>query len=256
MSVCVCCGTLKKPVCGFKNASVCTFKRPRVCRHHAHMCFNMKAWCRYTRGRYERAHGDVLSPHTESRGEGVGHRQFCLPNLPTLVITSFRGSPKKLLDLSHSSLRKDREQHVPDSSNYSLYLMKLFSFSNLEENFGGNQQPDGSSCLSNSPSLPSPPPPQPQPPHTTHRDKETETQRQRETEKEDSEKDVSHFKLASPSIHFHIHLHIRSNVSIYNICIHVLSRIIKDTTFEMELCGKKQATAHAHVQSSLYVVEL
>ena len=30
----------------------------------------------------------------------------------------------------------------------------------------------------------------------------------------------------------------------------MLSRIIKDTTtFEMELCGCKQATAHAHVQA-------
>ena len=27
-------------------------KRPHVCRHHAHMCFNMWAWCRYTRGRF------------------------------------------------------------------------------------------------------------------------------------------------------------------------------------------------------------
>ena len=46
------------------------------------------------------------------------------------------------------SLRIDREQHVPDSSNHSLYLIKLFSFSNLEEHCGGNQPPDGSICLS------------------------------------------------------------------------------------------------------------
>ena len=32
-------------------------KRFRVCRHHAHMCFNMWAWCWYTRGRFERTHG-------------------------------------------------------------------------------------------------------------------------------------------------------------------------------------------------------
>ena len=46
------------------------------------------------------------------------------------------------------SLRTDREQHVPDSSNHSLYLIKLFSFSNLEGSSGGNQQPDGSISLS------------------------------------------------------------------------------------------------------------
>ena len=34
-------------------------------------------------------------------------------------------------------------------------LIKLFSFSNLEGNFGGNQRPDGSISLYPSPSLPS-----------------------------------------------------------------------------------------------------
>ena len=29
-------------------------KRPRVHRHHVHMLFNICAWCRYTRGRFER----------------------------------------------------------------------------------------------------------------------------------------------------------------------------------------------------------
>ena len=76
------------------------------------------------------------------------------------------------------SLRIDREQHVPDSSNRSLYLTKLFIFSNLEGSSGGNQQPDGSIGLS--PSPPSLPPPPRQ--HTTrntqrqrHRDRDTET---------------------------------------------------------------------------------
>ena len=37
---------------------------PRVYRHHAHMCFNMCAWCRYTRRRFEHTHRDVLSGDT------------------------------------------------------------------------------------------------------------------------------------------------------------------------------------------------
>ena len=42
-----------------QNVPVCTFtKRPRVYRHHAHMCFNMCAWCQYTQ--------DVLNVHTEA----------------------------------------------------------------------------------------------------------------------------------------------------------------------------------------------
>ena len=41
--------------------------------------------------------------------------------------------------LQNFSLRIDREQHVPDSSNHSLYLTKLFSFSYPGDNGGGNQ---------------------------------------------------------------------------------------------------------------------
>ena len=67
---CVWCGTQKKPPC-------VDSKRPRVYRHHAHMCQNMRAWCRYTQGRFESTHGGFLDGHT-GRREG-GHRQFCLP---------------------------------------------------------------------------------------------------------------------------------------------------------------------------------
>ena len=37
-----------------------------------HMC----AWCWYTRGRFERTHGDALNLHTGVQG---GDRQICLP---------------------------------------------------------------------------------------------------------------------------------------------------------------------------------
>ena len=47
-----------------------------------------------------------------------------------------------------SSLRIGREQHVPDSSNHSPCLIKLFSFSSPEGDLGGNQQPDGPISLS------------------------------------------------------------------------------------------------------------
>ena len=42
-------------------------KRPRVCRHHAHMCFNMCACCRYTRGRFGRTHTPHTSPHLKTQ---------------------------------------------------------------------------------------------------------------------------------------------------------------------------------------------
>ena len=88
------CGTQKKPPC-------VDSKRPRVYRHHARMCQNMRAWCRYTRGRFERTHGGFLDGHTacmetgrEEGGRGC-HRQFCLPRLVHVVITCSRGSPKE-----------------------------------------------------------------------------------------------------------------------------------------------------------------
>ena len=39
--------------------------RPRVYWHHARKCYHMRAWCRYTRGRFERTHGDFqrATPH-------------------------------------------------------------------------------------------------------------------------------------------------------------------------------------------------
>ena len=37
--------------------------RPRVYRHHAHMLKHVCAWCRYTRRRFERTHGDLWSGH-------------------------------------------------------------------------------------------------------------------------------------------------------------------------------------------------
>ena len=48
-----------------KNVSVSTFKTsPFVPAPRAHMLKHVCAWCRYTRGRFERTHGDVLSGHT------------------------------------------------------------------------------------------------------------------------------------------------------------------------------------------------
>ena len=41
-----------------------------------------------------------------------------------------------------------RHKHVPDSSNHSLDLIKLFSSSSPEGHCGGNQPPDVSMCLS------------------------------------------------------------------------------------------------------------
>ena len=145
--------------------------RPRACWHHAHMCFNMCAWCGYTRVRFVCTHGRRVGIHTRRSS----------PSLLTKK-RSRRGLtwPREIHQrnpwiLHIFSLRNDREQHVPDSSNHSLSLIKLTSFSNLEGSFGGNQQPDGSICLF-------PPPPTQHNTHNTHNTKR-QKQRQRDRDK-------------------------------------------------------------------------
>ena len=54
--------TQKKPPC-------VDSKRLRVYLHHAHMCHHMRAWCRYTRGRFQSTHGGFWDGHTDERGE-------------------------------------------------------------------------------------------------------------------------------------------------------------------------------------------
>ena len=68
----VCCGTLKRRG---KNPCVHSKKSPCMPAPRPHVFQHVCAWCRDTRGRFERTHGDVLNVHT---GAG-GHRQFCLP---------------------------------------------------------------------------------------------------------------------------------------------------------------------------------
>ena len=55
----------KTHILPMKNVTVCTFKTsPFVPAPRAHMFQHVCAWCRYTRRRFERTHGDVLSGHT------------------------------------------------------------------------------------------------------------------------------------------------------------------------------------------------
>ena len=129
--------TLQNPVCPLNTSPCGRSQRRRVCRHHANMCFNMCAWCWYTRGRFERTHGDVLSGHTE---KGGNHRQFCLPKFAHIGLS--RASKVHLRNswiLHILSLRIGREQHVPDSCNHSLCLIKLFNSTSTEGHCSGNQ---------------------------------------------------------------------------------------------------------------------
>ena len=134
----VCCVVwhAENPVCRLKTLSVCRFKTSPCMPQHAHMLFSMWAWCRYTQGRFESTHGKRFE---STHG---GHRQFCLPRKAHAeLVLGPTSSPKVTTGCCPcSSLRKDREQHVPDSSNHSLYLIKLLSSSYPRETLEGTSR--------------------------------------------------------------------------------------------------------------------
>ena len=180
-------------------------KRLRVYIQNVPVSTGTTRTCVSTCARGAGTHGDFLNVHTgtvgmDTRRDGRGSSPVLLSRIcQRMVVTCFRGSPKIFFgSFPFSSLRKDRKQHVPDFSNHSLYLIRLFSFSNLDGNFG----PDGSIGLSPPPPLPpssspsfptllpsEPPPPPPRAPqqhathNTQHTERETEAQRQRQRKK-------------------------------------------------------------------------
>ena len=133
-------------------------------------------------------HGDVLNVHTENvlnvdteRGVGVWgvsvthqyqHQHtptpaHCTPTTHTTHNTQHRtrkvSSPVPLTQICHVGLSRAsevyhftaltfrallRDNNVPDSSDHSLHLKKLFNSSSPEGHRGRNQPPGGSICLS------------------------------------------------------------------------------------------------------------
>ena len=115
------------------------------------------------------------------------------------------------------SLRMDREQHVPDSSNHSLHLIKLFSFSKIEGNFGGNQLmvrlvshllPPSSTTTPHTHNTTQH--------HTQHTETDTEERAREKTEKEERETEketqpfsslLHHLPGADMCVYIHTYIH-------------------------------------------------
>ena len=125
-----CCGvwhTGKTLVCRFKTS-------PCVPAPRAHVLPHAGVVPVYT--------GNVLNAHTGGeRGETKEQERSSSVLLTKIcarrVIKFFRGSPKETFgSYPFSSLRIGREQQFPDSSNHSLYLIKLLNSSSLVGNFG------------------------------------------------------------------------------------------------------------------------
>ena len=125
--------------------------------------FHMRAWCQHTRGRcesthggrFERTHALSLPPathHTHKKGQKRRRNKVTASSAHQKKHQSYHLAPevhqRNPWILQMFSLRIGREQHVPYSSNQSLCLIQLFSFSIIAENFGGNQLPDSSISFS------------------------------------------------------------------------------------------------------------
>ena len=119
--VCVRCGVwwwhAENPVYRCKTPLCVQSKRLRVYGQHTHMLEHM---------RFEYTH-EVSSPVPLTKKS------------PRRVLTCAREvHQRNPWMLPIFSLRIGRTRHVPDSSNHSLYLMKLLSSSNFEGTVGGN----------------------------------------------------------------------------------------------------------------------
>ena len=128
---CVLCGAAwhaeNTPVCRSQTPPCVRSGRLRVYWQHAHMCS--------TCVRFASIHGDVLNVHTEAslnphtRWRGGSSPVLLTKRKPTKGFhLPQRGSHQRnpwILPIK--SLRIGRTRHVPDSSNHSLYLMKLLS---------------------------------------------------------------------------------------------------------------------------------
>ena len=128
----------ENPVCRLK-------KRFHVCIQNVPVYAGTTRTCFSTCARGAGIHGDVLNPHTGRQGVIVSSAYQNLPTYGHHVLQRFNREP---WILHNFSLAIDREQHVPDSSNHSLYLIKLFNSSSPEGHYGGNQLLNGSVCLS------------------------------------------------------------------------------------------------------------
>ena len=85
---------------------MCTFKTsPFVPAPRAHMFQHVCAWCRYTRRRYDRTHGDVLSGHTEFRS--VSHT-----NTHTHTNTHNTQNTTQHNTTQHNTTQHNTTQHI------------------------------------------------------------------------------------------------------------------------------------------------
>ena len=104
----------KSLVLPMKNVPVCTFKTsPFVPAPRAHVLKDVCAWCRYTRGRFERTHGDVLSGDTEFRSVSHTNTHTLTHTTHTIHNTTTQHNTTKhntLRPQHHTEKERDRDR--------------------------------------------------------------------------------------------------------------------------------------------------
>ena len=119
-----------------ENVRVWIQKRLRVYVQNVPVCIGTTRTCLTTFARVASKHGDVLKVHTEA---------FLKLHTGVIASSAYQEKPTRASEVHQRnpwmfpilSLRIDREQHVPDSSNHSLYLIKLLNSSSPEESAAG-----------------------------------------------------------------------------------------------------------------------
>ena len=121
---------------------VSTQKRARVYVENVPVCTSTTRTCVTTCGRGAGTHGDVLNLHMEVFGTDTRRRMEEKRERGGGLTVSSANHETAHVELSRAlerfternpwflpiqGLRKGREQHVPESYNHSLYLMKLLS---------------------------------------------------------------------------------------------------------------------------------
>ena len=109
-------------VCTFKTPSVCAFKTsPCVPRHHARTWYHMRAWCRYTQGRFECTHGGFSACQTTHHTTPHAHTHTTTHTTTVTHTTTTTTTTTTHNDTEPTNLRLHSTQHgktheVPDTA--------------------------------------------------------------------------------------------------------------------------------------------
>ena len=236
VGVCVWCVCVWESVwCGTQKKSPCVdSKRPRVYRHHARKRLHMRAWCRYTQGRFKSTHGGFLDGHT-GRGEGKERRRVS----PSVLLTI--NGPRSYHLLERFTERNLGILHILKFENRSrttrARFLQSFAFPDKAVQFqlsGGTLRRERQT--QHPPTHP--PPPLLSLPHTQHTHTITYTNTNTNTKTHTQRHTHTHttaYAHTNAHAHAHVYVHARVYVNVY-----VYEFVYVYEVLETATCSKKK----------------